>query len=48
MNPINEQEVEHVDANSLNNTRGNLWRCTKRQNNLVKKTPQLKGLNGIH
>ncbi|MEZ8602595.1 HNH endonuclease [Vibrio splendidus] len=48
MNPDDEQEIDHVDAEPLNNTRGNLRRCTKRQNNLAKKIPKLKGYSGIH
>lgn len=43
-----EQEVDYVDADPLNNSRGNLRRCTSRQNNLAKKTPKIRGFSGIH
>ncbi len=49
MNPNGRsQEIDHVDANPLNNTRGNLRRCTTRQNNLAKKGSLVRGFNGIY
>ncbi|RKF14486.1 numod4 motif family protein [Alginatibacterium sediminis] len=48
MNPDDEQEIDHVDANPLNNTRPNMRRCTPRQNNLAKKSPLVRGYVGIH
>ena len=48
MNPDSEQEVDHVDADPLNNTRGNMRRCTPRQNNLAKERPLVRGFSGIY
>ena len=48
MDPTDEQEIDHVDANPLNNTRGNLRRCSTRQNNLAKVKPLINYMSGIH
>ncbi|UPR29372.1 numod4 motif family protein [Vibrio crassostreae] len=48
MQPDCDQEIDHVDADPLNNVRGNLRPCTTRQNNLAKKQDKVKGFYGIY
>lgn len=48
MQPDDDQEIDHVDADPLNNVRGNLRPCTTRQNNLAKKQDKVKGFYGIY
>ncbi|MEZ9595728.1 hypothetical protein AB4298_13930 [Shewanella sp. 10N.261.52.F9] len=48
INPIEDQEVDHINADPLDNTRGNLRPCSTRQNNLAKVSEPVLGLTGIH
>ncbi len=49
LNPNEDQEIDHVDSDPLNNTRGNLRVCSTRQNNLAKNSTKhmYKGFYGI-
>ncbi|CAK3669873.1 numod4 motif family protein [Vibrio crassostreae] len=48
MTPDSDQEIDHVDADPLNNMRGNLRPCSTRQNNLAKKQEAVEGFYGIY
>jgi len=41
------QEVDHINSDPLNNMRGNLRLCSKRQNNIAKRQNVVEGFNGI-
>ncbi|MEY8241653.1 MAG: hypothetical protein RPT25_15005 [Cycloclasticus sp.] len=45
--PEDDQEVDHVNSDPLNNTRGNLRVCSKIQNNLAKDRETVEGFYGI-
>lgn len=48
MQPEQEQEIDHINSDPLDNTRGNLRPCTTRQNNLAKMKPMVEGYHGVH
>lgn len=48
LNPMAGQEVDHINADPLDNTRGNLRPCSTRQNNLAKQSELVSGWTGIH
>ena len=48
MQPMQGQEIDHINADPLDNCRGNLRPCSTRQNNLAKKKETVAGYHGIH
>ena len=47
MNPTEYQEVDHINHEPLDNTRGNLRPCSPRQNCLAKRQELIEGFIGI-